>query len=242
MTDDLLVHHVELSYLKDEPYYVITLGDGVMDDDPTAPALRVELGPTDMFESRAAEYGIDPDSEDGWDDILRLVLAPQGNLGSIEEQLVHPDHLFNAPTIEHARKVKLGQIRKAMGTRRLRGVTGVSEHRLLIGEATQITHSDAEDPIEFIKRTAPMSAAHIAVKTENIRRIRHSFKARRLGLDPDRAYSPEELEQHAKRRAMKKAPTRESAEKLAARLLGTPESGPGNDRLPPRFGTPSKYL
>jgi hypothetical protein len=215
-----------------------------MADDPTKLALTAAMMPTDVFESRAAEYGIDPESPDGWDDLLHLVFAPKGPQPSIEAQLADPDHLFNAPTIEHARQVKMRQIRKAMGTRRLRGVLGVSEHRALIDEATRIAHSDAEDPLEFIKRTAPMSPEHIVVKAENIRRIRHQYKARRLGLDPHRAYTPEELEQHAKRRAMKKdqAPTRESADKLAIRLLGAPMGDPRSDRLPPRPGTPSKFL
>lgn len=241
--DDILVHHVELSYIGNEPHYVAVIGDGVMEDDPSVPAFRGQLLPADVFESRAAQYGIDPDSEGGWDDILHLVLAPQGEENrSIEEELNDPDHLYNAPTIEHARKAKLRKIRKAMGTRRLRGVVGVSEHRITINEARQITHSDAEDPLEFIKRTAPMSREHIVVKQEHIRRIRINFKARRLGLDPNRAYSEEELEQHAKRRAMKKEPTRESAEKLAVRLLGAPLDDVRSDRLPPRPGTPSKFL
>jgi hypothetical protein len=242
MTDDLLVHHVELSHLKNETFYVITLGDGVMDDDPAIPALRVELGPTDMFESRAAEYGIDPDSEGGWDDILHLVLAPQGDVGPIDEQMAHPDHLFNAPTIEHAREAKLRQIRKAMGTRKLRGVTGVSEHRVLVNEATRMMTSEAEDPIEFIKRTAPMSREHMIVKQEFVRRHRNLVRVRRLGLDPGRAYTPVELEQHEKRRAMKKDPARESPDQLAVRLLGTSMDDIRGDRLPPRFGTPSKFL
>jgi len=243
MTDDLLVHHVELSYLRDEPHYVVTLGVGVMEDDPTAPALRVELMPADIFESRAAEYGIDPDSEGGWDDILHIVLAPQGDVGSVEQYLADPDHLFNAPTVEHARHAHMRRIRKAMGTRKLRGVTGISEHRVLVNEATRMMESEAEDPLEFIKRTAPMSPDHMAVKQENIRRIRHQFKARRLGLDPNRAYTPEELDAHTKRRAMKLTPTRESADQLATRLLGAPLDSPRSpDRLPPRLGTPSKYL
>lgn len=242
VSDDLVVHHVELSTVNSDPLYVATLGVGSMLDDPTIPALKVEIMPTDVFESRAAEYDIDPESDGGWDDLFHLVFAPPGEVDSVATQLVDPDHLFNAPTIEHARKAKMRKIRKAMGARKLYGATGVSEHRILVGEATRMLTSEAEDPLEFIKRTAPMSMEHIAVKAENIRRIRHQFKARRLGLDPHRAYTPAELEAHAKKRAMKKAPTRESADALAIRLLGAPLDDTRGDRLPPRFGSPSKYL
>ena len=243
MPDDLLIHHVELSYLKDEPHYVISSQEGVLTDDPTIPAMHGHLVPATVFESRAAQYGIDPDSPGGWDELLLLVLGPQGEDGvSVAEELDDPEHLYNAPTVEHARKAKLRKIRKAMGTRKLRGVPGVSENRLLIDEATQIEHSDAEDPLEFIKRTAPMSPEHIAVKAEHTRRLRITAKARRLGLDPNRGYSEAELEQHAKRQAMRTTPTRESADQLAIRLLGAPLGDAQADRVPPRLGTPSKYL
>lgn len=240
--DDLLVHHVELSHVKNDTLFVVTLGVGVMEDDPTVPALSVSVNPSDIFESRAAEYGIDPESEGGWDDILHLVLAPQGHDMSISEQLEDPDHLFNAPTIEHARKVRMRQIRKAMGTRKLRGVPGVSDHRVLVNEATRLLESDAEDPLEFIKRVAPMSMEHIAVKAENVRRIRHQFKVRRLGLNPHQAYTPEELERREKLRSVRRDPIRESADSLAVRLLGAPLDDTRGDRLPPRFGSPSKFL
>lgn len=245
MSDDLLVHHAELSYLRDEAHYLVVLGVGELlgDDLPEgAVALTAGLVAAEVFETRAAEYGIDPESKNGWDDLLHLVLGPQNITKDIENELSDPDHLFNAPTIAHARNAALGRIREAMGGRRLRGVSGVSEHQLQINEATRIAHSDAEDPLEFIKRTAPMSPDHIAVKAENVRRIRNQFKARRLGLDINRAYSPQELEQHEKTRAMKKAPARESADALAIRLLGAPLSEERSDRLPPRLGSPSKFL
>jgi len=245
MADDIFIHHAEMSLVGGEPHYVVAVQEGELygDDIPEgAVALTCHLLPADIFESRAAEYGIDPETPGGWDDILHIVFAPVQDSRTISEQLADPDHLYNAPTTEHARKAKLLQVRKAMGARKLRGVLGVSEHRLLINEATRIEESDAEDPIEFIKRTAPMSHEHIRVKQEYVRRTRITSKARRLGLDPNRAYTPEELEQHEKRRAMKKEPQRESADKLAIRLLGAPMDDVRGDRLPPRFGSPSKYL
>lgn len=251
MSEDILVHHVELSYLRDIPHYVAVVGDGFVsgDNGEQFPAFRAKVMPADVFESRAAEYGIDPDSPGGWDDILHLVLAPQGEDDrTVEQELDDPDHLWNAPTVEHARRTKMARVRKAMGAGKLRGVTGVSEHRLLLNEATRIQESDAEDPLEFIKRTAPMSREHIAVKQEFVRRHRHKAKARRLGLDPDRAYSEKELEQHAKRQAAKAAkavdqqPQRETPDQLAIRLLGAPLDDARGDRMPPRVGTPSKDL
>lgn len=244
ISDDLVIHHVELSAAGSAQIYVATLGVGALLDDPTVPALRAEIMETDVFESRAAEYGIDPNSDGGWDDILHLVFASHDEGTGIATQLTDPDHLFNAPSVEHARRVEMRRIRKAMGARTLRGEPGISDHRILVGEATRLLTSEAEDPIEFIKRTAPMSAEHIAVKAENIRRIRHQFKARRLGLNPNRAYTPEELDAHAKRRAVRlnQAPVRESADQLATRLLGAPLGEARSDRLPPRAGTLSKYL
>lgn len=242
--DDVLVYHVELSYIRDEPHYLAVVGDGELHGDipEGAVALRAVIMPAEVFESRAAEYNIDPEAEGGWEALFHMTLAPQGEGDrDVAAELEDPDHIYNAPTIAHAREAKLRRIKGALGKRKLRGVPGVSEHRLLAAEGVRIEESAAEDPLEFIKRTAPMSPEHIAVKAEFVRRTRVQFKARRLGLDPDRAYTPQELERHEKTRAMKKEPTRETAREMAIRMLGAPLE-PTGDRLPPRLGQPSKFL
>lgn len=243
-TDDLLIYHVELSDFSNGPHYVVVAGDGEIEDAPgEAIALRGKMMPSDVFESVAAQYDIDPEAPGGWDELLLLVLGPAGEEDrSVEQELDDPNHIYNAPSVAHAREARLGRARKALGTRKLRGVPGVSEHKLLANEAVRIAESSAEDPLEFIKRTAPMSPEHIAVKREHMRRARIQIRARRLGLDPSRGYTPQELERHEKIRAMKKEPVRETADQLAIKLLGAPLDHTDDDRLPPRNGQPSKYL
>ena len=253
MADEILVHHAELSLRGDEPFYVISIEDERRED---FVGLRGHIMPADTFESRAAEYELDPESPTFWDDVFQITLFNKTNHDTIEDHLADPDHLFNAPTVAHARAAALGRARKYLGKRRLRGLPGHSEHRLMMARATSLMTSEDEDPLEFIKRTAPMSPEHMYVKREFVRRQRDRVRMRREKLDAD----------NERVRDMRLRPRREGPEQLAQRLLGhVPEywtddglsdeqrearfdftARDVNDiprnRLPPREGAPSKYL
>jgi len=228
---------VDLVRIRQDELYVAAVEQQKFED---FVGLRGMLLPVDVFESRAAEYDIDPDSPTGWDDLFHMVLGPPGDDRPVEEMAEDPNHLYNAPSIERAREAKLGRIRQAMGARKLRGLPGASPHRLKLGGAVALGDSGAEDPLEFIKRTAPMSRAHIAVKQEYVRRNRTLIRARRAGRNPEAMVDPNAPEEKAVRDM--KLHRRETPEQLAQRLLGAPLDRERETAMPPRLGTPSKYL
>lgn len=236
---NILVHHMELSVARgseERRVYVATIQQGTVtnDDGDDLPDLAAGVIPFEAFEARAAEYDIDTNSETGWDDLFHLFFAPDPQ--PLEEEVNDPNFLFNAPTIAHARDAKLGRIRTHLGGQ-LRGVTGISEHRLLRNDATRITNSGADDPLEFIKQTAPMSAEHIQVRREFTRRRRNIFRTRRSGRHP---ILMTDLDEVSRRAVLDMSLNRrESAEDLAKRLLGGPLV---EVKVPAREGPPSKHL
>ena len=242
---DVIIHHVELSlFMGSQPAYVITIEDPRFVDETGGGAVgvMVSLMPTEIFESRAAEYDIDVTKPGGWDDLIDLVFASShGAEQSLYAELADPDFLFNAPTVAHARKAKLRAIRKARGTGKVRGLTGEAVHRGVLDNATGVGNSGAEDPIEFIKRTAPMSPEHIKVKQEYTRRRRNLIRVRREGRTATELVEMVDGVDDQVKRDMKMR-TRETPEEMARRLLGDLPEEYREAKLPPRSGTPSKYL
>jgi hypothetical protein len=224
---DITVHHVELSILAGRQVYVSTV-EMPRPEGAELPNIIVRITPADTFESLAAEYQIDPDSPGGWDDLLELLFYGRTLGASAEDELADPDGLFNAPTVEHARKAKLAKIRKHRGKGRLRGAPGRSEHRGILGNALGLEHSAEEDPLEFIKRTAPMSREHIKIKAAYTHHQRNQVRARRAGANNARQMLTEE--QQADGRRDMKLWRRESPEELRERLFG-PE--PTERLMPP---------
>lgn len=228
------IEHVELSTLGGTQVYVLTL-NLTHDDGRTETMARVT--PVDTFESRAAEYGIDPSTAAGWDDLMHLVIYERYLEQSGEDQLADPEHLFNAPTVADARRAALKAVKTRRGKGRLTGKRGNSRHlAATIGEATALTNSGAVDPLEFIKATAPMDADHMRVKQEFTRRRRNALRAARAGRNTVELVDLDAATEQAARdtRGM---PDRESAEALADRLLGGP---PTDDRRPPRPPRPAR--
>lgn len=223
---NILVHHVELSTIVGQPVYVATV-EVQGDHELGADGLEVRLIPHDVFEGRAGEYGIDPGSKTGWRDLLDLVFYGD-RLGG--DQLADPDHLLNAPTIAHARKARLGRIKTMRGRGKLTGATGVSEHRGLLQNALGVANSGVEDPLEFIKRTAPMSRPHLRVRAEFTRRRRNHIRAARAGrntrdLLPDDVTAAD-VQARTDMTLADLHEGRESAAELAVRLLGPQATEP----------------
>lgn len=229
---DILIHHVELSVVKEELLYFITMERERLDD---FVGLTAIVAPAEAFETRAAEYGVNTNSKTGWDDLFHLFFVPDPR--SLDDEMGDPDFLFNAPSIAHARDAKLGRIREQLAGRKLRGVTGESPHRMLVGDAVPLTNSGPEDPLGFIKRTAPMSRDHIAVKQEFVRRQRNIIRTKRAGRHPTLMTDLADASQQAVRDMS--LHRRESAEELAKKLLGGPLV---EAKVPPRIGELSKYL
>lgn len=210
---DVTVHHVELSTDGDRTMYVATCeyahDDGTTDLGPV-------IVPIDAFETRAAEYDIDPATKSGWTDLLHLVFYDVFDDETPEQQLADPQHLWNAPSVSAARKAKLAKLKARRGKGKLTGRPGKSAERVLLQQATAITNSGSEDPLEFIKRTAPMSESHIRVKREHTRRTRNHIRARRAGRSPVELTDVNAATEQAA--VDTPALTRESAEQLAERL------------------------
>lgn len=243
----ITVEHVELSLQDDRHMYVMTVHsivDGVEER-------RIHFMEHDIFESRAAEYDIDPEAPGGWDDLFDMVITGSYIHGSADQQLVDPNFLLNAPTVAHARKTELAKIRKARGNGTLRGATGHAETRGLSMTARGIDNSGDEDPLEFVKRTAPMSREHIRVKQEYTRRRRNVIRTRNAGRHPLELSDVSDADAQVRRdMALNRVPPRETPHQLAARLLGDPVEAPVDSdtgetiqsHLPPREGPPSKDL
>jgi hypothetical protein len=227
---DITVHNVELSVLGKHQVFVMSLeitnGDG--------PDQHLAcIAPTDVFETRAAEYDIDMSTDKGWDDVLHVVFYERYLDDDPDEQLADPDNLFNAPTVAEARKALLNRVKTRRGAGKLRGSVGEPiTHRSILNNATMLTRtSDTDDPIQFIKNTAPMSNDHIMVKKEFTRRRRNGIRARRRGRNT-REMIDESTEQARRDMKMDRNFGRESAEELADQLLGpdNPET-----RTPPNL-------
>lgn len=222
---DITVLHAELSKLGGQQVYVLTC-QITHDDGEVEHQWR--LMPHDVFEWRAAEYGINATTDTGWRDLLAMVLFELHltEAATPEEQLDDPDHLYNAATVAAARKARMDRIRKRRGKGKLTGQTGISEQKILINEAVGLLNSGAEDPLEFIRRTAPMSTEHMQIKAECTRRIRGRIRARRAGRDPMRLADLDAVTDQARADTLLSRPdlpAREAADVLASRLLGGSE-------------------
>lgn len=219
---DITVHHVELSVWGGQQVFVSTV------ELPRTPGMDIDnitvrVTPIDTFESLAAEYQIDPDSQTGWDQLLELLFYGRMEGDTPEDVFTDPDSLLNAPTIAHARAKKQAKVRARRGAGKLRGATGVSPDKAILNNATALLSSGAEDPLEFIKRNAPMSRPHLRVKEEHTRRLRVAAKARAAGRNTREMTAEDGAHP---RRVTPKVGQRESAEALASRLLGPPQVEP----------------
>jgi hypothetical protein len=214
---DITIHHVELSVLDQVPVYVATTE--FVHDDGSVDLMPVIM-PTTTFESMAAEYDVSPNTAKGWADLLALVFGDIHHRQTVEDQIADPDALWNAPSVAHARKAKLAAVKARLGKGKLTGRPGASTERATLNEAAPVENSDTEDPIEFIKRTAPMSASHIKVKREHTRRVRNHVRARRRGGNPVQLVDVEAATEQAT--TDMQIPERETADQLATRLLGQP--------------------
>lgn len=230
---EIAVHHAELAKIGDRPYYVLTTE--ITHDDGTVEA-QAHIMPTDTLEWRAAEYDLDPGTTQGWSDLLNLVLYEQHlDAGGPEEQLADPDGLWQAPTVAAARKARMGRVKTRRGKGRARGVPGPSAQKAIVDDAVGIMGSGEQDPLEFIKQTAPISAEHLQVKREYVRRVRGRVRARHAGRDPVQLADLDAISEQAAGDTARSfvartpLPERESAEALAARLLGQARHPTGVD-------------
>ncbi len=225
---NITVHHVELSTIAGQAMYVATCE--VEQPGAEIEGLEVQLIPHDTFEAKAGEYAIDTSSKTGWQDLLDLVFYGERLPETAQDQLADPDHLLNAPTVAHARKTRLGRIKAMRGKGTLTGATGETADRVLLSDAGGVVNSGKEDPLEFIRRTAPMSREHLRVRAEFTRRQRNRLRAARAGRNT-RDLLPEDVlaagdQARADMTLADLHEGRESAAELAARLLGPPATEP----------------
>lgn len=137
--------------------------------------------PDDIFETRAAELGID---HTDWDTLLEVVLY---------EPWLDPDtadpalSLFTAPTVTRAREHHLDRIHTLKSHGRLRAVVGKSRVEPTVDRTRWLVESQpGEDPLDVVRRHSPMSLDHLEVKrlyvAEQRGRVQHEL--RRLRDEP----------------------------------------------------------
>jgi hypothetical protein len=180
------------------------------------PVMAQTTMPTDTFESRAADYGLDPATE--WNQLVDLVFyerfIPDRGDGP------DPDGLWLAPTVQHARKHRQKLIKAIRGKGRVRGIVGEPPGRVIINEALMLARTEAaDDPLEFLRENAPISADHMRVKAQHTHRRRNQARADAAGRS---SVELADLDAPARTMAARRSRVgaRESAEVLARRLLG----------------------
>lgn len=221
---DVVIHNVELSAFSGAQVFVLTLeylnpdGSAYYTDPVTGdPVFATSVIPTEAFESRAAEYGIDPDTE--WEELLELMFyarfLPEG------DDPTDPDGLWLAPTVSHARQHRRKRIRAVRGRGQVRGVVGEPPGRAIITEALMLTRTeDADHPLEFLREHTPFSAEHIRVKATYVHQRRSEIRAELDGRSSVAELTRLSDDSGDRARRRPRIGQREPAEVLARRLLG----------------------
>lgn len=124
--------------------------------------------PEETFEWRIAEYGFDPADQDT---LLEVVLYEPW----LDEQTrdPHKTHIAADPAV--AREHLLERVRRHKGPGRLRGRRGLAANLNALPHPVAVD-SEADDPVEVIKREMVLSEPHIAVKRENVGRAREGHR------------------------------------------------------------------
>lgn len=156
---DIDVQHVEIVQTGGAEHFLVT---ATVDGADT----HVMAMPTDILETRAAEFNVPVTDTDLLLDIVlhEPFLPPLGD--------DDPDNLYNADTLVDARKAHLARIAKVKGKGRVRGITGDAPYKAAGPGVAVIDNSGTGDPVAFLKDRAYLSAEHAAVKREHIRRTR----------------------------------------------------------------------
>jgi len=187
------VHHVEVVDLMGGEYFMVTYR---VDADDIWHAYTF---PTDMLETRAAEYGLDPADVD---QLIEIILYEP----HVQEDSDDPDLLHNADTIAKARVALLQRIADAKGNGQITGLTGQSDRAAAGPSMTVLDDSGVDHPLEFLKANVRIDPGHYHVKRQFIAKVREKGAATRAVRKA--------------RRARIHARERESAEVLRDQLLG----------------------
>jgi hypothetical protein len=192
---DIVIHQVDIVDRNDQELFVMSV-EYLQGEEPHRVAM---IRPTDVFETRVAEYDLDPDDIET---ILEVIFYEM--FLTIEEE-DKSKTLHIAPTKEIARKEYMRRIRKMCDNGKLIGMTGNSPYVPTTPGDVVVASSGTEDPVEFLKRELVMSPEHISVKRAYVNAIvaetrkQHKQReqiraARRLG-GRRRRESPQELRQ-----------------------------------------------
>ena len=185
---NITVHHAERVAVNGVER--LMLATEITHDDGTVDKIAHAL-PVDILETRAAEYGIDPTDTDT---LLEIVLY-ENYLPPQEPD--DPTTLYNAETVQEARDALITRVRTLRGAGKIEGRLGQSELKAAGPRAKVVRDSGEEDPLEFVKREAPISIPHMQVRREFVRRLRAVNRERRQRAQaqqsPDGRETPEQL-------------------------------------------------
>lgn len=158
----------EVKEVQDHGHYWQVLYD-LTRDDGTVTGHGHSI-PKDTLEWRAAEYGLDPETE--FETILDVVLAEP--YIAIDEQVgsVVGEELYDAPDIATARARHLARCARAKLTHRI-------STRKAIGKTTNGS-IDVANPLDLIRNTAVIDPLVVKIKKEHVRQGReeHAKRAR----------------------------------------------------------------
>jgi hypothetical protein len=192
---DIVIHQIDIVDRDDHEIFVMAV-EYLKGENPHR---VVMIRPTDVFETRVAEYDLDPD------DIETIIEVIFYEMFLTVEDEDKSKVLHVADTKAIARKEYMRRIRKMCNNGRVIGVPGNSPYVPTTPGDVVVASSGDEDPVEFLKREIVMSPDHIAVKRAYVNAIvaetrkQHKQReqaraARRIG-GRRRRESPQELKQ-----------------------------------------------
>lgn len=192
---DIVIHQVDIVDKNDQEMFVMSV-EYLTGENPQRVLM---IRPTDVFETRVAEYDLDPDDIET---ILEVVFYEMFLTIDGEDK---SKTLHVAPTKAIARKEYMRRIREMCDNGKLIGMIGNSPYVPTTPGDVVVASSGTEDPVEFLRRELVMSPEHIAVKrayvnaivaeTRKQHREREQVRAARRIGGRRRRESPQELKQ-----------------------------------------------
>lgn len=158
---DIILHHVDIVEQNDQELFVMSI-EYLEGEEPQR---VVMIRPTDVFETRVAEYDLDPNDTE----TIIEVIFYETFLSMEDEDKSKALHFAESKSV--ARKEHLRRIRKMCDSGRVIGVSGVTQFIPTTSQDVIVASSGADDPLEFLKQELVMSPEHIAVKREYVNAI-----------------------------------------------------------------------
>jgi len=174
---DIVIYQVDIVDRDDQELFVMSIE--FLKGEELQRIIMVR--PVDVFETRVAEYDLDPDDIE----TIIEVIFYETFLTLEDEDKSKTLHFADTKAI--ARKEYLKRVRKMCDAGRVIGIPGNSPYVPTTHLDVVVASSGEEDPLEFLKRELVMSPEHIAVKREYINAIVKETRKAHRQREQDRA-------------------------------------------------------